>query len=247
MSRPPRPGRASSLRGGARRDTGSQPSFVCPRCNRESFNGNDIKYRYCGYCHASTECSIPGCAKVRRALGLCNMHYERQRRHGDVGPPEPLRYGGYEFWEMVDAANEFGCRLWLGNLDDNGYGLAGSAGRAHRVAYELTHGPIPEGFHVDHTCHSSGDCMEAGPECPHRRCCEPTHLEALSPTDHQARMRLGNAVKTHCPVGHPLSGPNLILSHRSDGSPFRQCRECHSEAARRYRARISRSTDIDSP
>jgi hypothetical protein len=30
---------------------GSQ-SFVCPRCQAESFNPNDIREQYCGHCHA---------------------------------------------------------------------------------------------------------------------------------------------------------------------------------------------------
>lgn len=29
-------------------------SFVCPRCRAESFNPNDIQYRYCGRCHDFT-------------------------------------------------------------------------------------------------------------------------------------------------------------------------------------------------
>jgi DnaJ-class molecular chaperone len=29
----------------------SPPSFICPRCGRESFNLNDIRERYCGDCH----------------------------------------------------------------------------------------------------------------------------------------------------------------------------------------------------
>lgn len=31
-----------------------QPSFVCPICEAESFNPNDIVYGYCGRCHAFT-------------------------------------------------------------------------------------------------------------------------------------------------------------------------------------------------
>jgi ribosomal protein L37E len=31
------------------------PSFTCPRCGMTSYNPNDIRYRYCGNCHAFTE------------------------------------------------------------------------------------------------------------------------------------------------------------------------------------------------
>jgi hypothetical protein len=43
----------------------------------------------------------------------------------------------------------------------------------YRVVYERDRGEIPEGWHVHHLC-------EQG------RCINPTHLEALSPTDHMA-------------------------------------------------------------
>lgn len=54
-----------------------------------------------------------------------------------------------------------GCRIWLGATNEHGYGLIGSGRdtprRAHRVAYELEFGSIPEGegYHgmvVRHTC-----------------------------------------------------------------------------------------------
>lgn len=32
----------------------------------------------------SDKCSLDGCEKRRRSLGLCSMHYERQRRGGKV-------------------------------------------------------------------------------------------------------------------------------------------------------------------
>ena len=28
-----------------------EPSIVCPQCQRRSFNPNDIRERYCGFCH----------------------------------------------------------------------------------------------------------------------------------------------------------------------------------------------------
>lgn len=29
-------------------------SFVCPACGMESFNPNDVRFGYCGACHAFT-------------------------------------------------------------------------------------------------------------------------------------------------------------------------------------------------
>jgi len=51
-----------------------------------------------------------------------------------------------------------GCLLWIGYLDKHGYGvahIAGTRGRntsAHRIAWELYKGEIPEGECVLHRC-----------------------------------------------------------------------------------------------
>lgn len=48
-----------------------------------------------------------------------------------------------------------GCFVFMGSLDDSGYGrvkVNGKAVRAHRLAYELSNGPIPAGLLVCHTC-----------------------------------------------------------------------------------------------
>lgn len=47
------------------------------------------------------------------------------------------------------------CWLWLGSHDRYGYGLFWINGRtalAHRIAWELSDGPIPEGLHILHRC-----------------------------------------------------------------------------------------------
>ena len=57
------------------------------------------------------------------------------------------------FAKTVLAAN--GCLEWTGSRDRKGYGkfkMPGSPQLAHRVAWELKHGPIPAGMHVLHHC-----------------------------------------------------------------------------------------------
>ena len=68
------------------------------------------------------------------------------------------------FWPKVDKSGD--CWLWTGAVNQWGYGIASSEGRkvmAHRAAWELTHGPIPDGARVRHRCDS-------------RACVRPDHL-----------------------------------------------------------------------
>jgi hypothetical protein len=71
-----------------------------------------------------------------------------------------------KFWRKVGPENESGCRLWLASCDSRGYGHIWDKGKlriAHRVAWELTNGPIPDGLWVLHRCDV-------------RRCVNPAHL-----------------------------------------------------------------------
>lgn len=107
------------------------------------------------------------------------------------------------FWAKVGPPTASGCRPWLGVVDPTGYGqfsIGRRSLRAHRVAYELTFGPIPAGLTIDHVCHNGSGCT-LGKRCPHRRCVEATHLEAVPPGVNTRRGQgvAGiNARKTEC-------------------------------------------------
>jgi hypothetical protein len=92
----------------------------------------------------------------------------------------------------------------LSTVDGNRY--------AHRLAYELLVGPIPEGLHIDHLCRR--------PECVN-----PAHLEPVTNVENIRRGNAGlfQASKTHCKQGHPYDEKNTLI-RRSGG---RACRECH--------------------
>lgn len=67
-----------------------------------------------------------------------------------------------KFWGKVLVDND--CWLWTGGHKEDGYGrfyYQGKYYKAHRVAWELTKGPIPEGAAVRHTC-SNYNCMRPG-------------------------------------------------------------------------------------
>jgi len=109
-----------------------------------------------------------------------------------------------------------GCWLWTGAIDSGGYArisVAGKNATAHRVSYELANGAIATGLQIDHLCRI-------------RHCVNPAHLEAVSPRVNTLRstaVTAVNAIKTECPLGHSLSGDNLLLEGR-----WRRCRICRT-------------------
>lgn len=67
----------------------------------------------------------------------------------------PDRTPEERFWSNVDKSNEDGCWEWQLKLTEDGYGrfkLNGAQRAAHRFAYELTYGAVPEGVCVCHHC-----------------------------------------------------------------------------------------------
>lgn len=137
------------------------------------------------------------------------------------------------FWSKVDDSSENGCWPWTGGTSPKGYGrfyIEGRQYQAHRVAYELLAGPIPDGLVIDHLCRRPA-------------CCNPFHMEPVSNRENVLRgdtFCARNHAKTHCPKGHPYSGDNLNVRGRD-----RRCRICerdsklawHKKDAARRRAR----------
>ena len=123
------------------------------------------------------------------------------------------------FWEKVDQRGPDECWPWLASTTSHGYGTLRlwptGALTAHRVAYELAYGEIPEGLTIDHLCRN-------------RICCNPYHLEAVSLHENILRgngRSAINARKTHCIRGHRFSAENTYITPNGR----RQRRTCKRE------------------
>ena len=115
--------------------------------------------------------------------------------------PDPIG----NFWRYTRPVAAEECWVWTGPLVTAGYGRV-SNGRghgllAHRVAWEIAFGPIPEGLVIDHLCRE-------------KLCVNPNHLDPVTQRINVLR-GVGpiaqNAVKTHCVRGHPYAqGPTPL-------------------------------------
>lgn len=193
---------------------------------------------------AENTCDVDGCGKPRKYVraGLCSTHYARLRRNGTV---ERVRDGDYDrsvrdlsdadrFWRRVEVGHPLGCWVWTGGRSSNGYGVFAHEPRkpngrltqtgAHRYAFTLLKGPIPEGFHLDHLCRR--------PECVN-----PDHLEAVTPRENTLR-GVGpssvNATATECVNGHRLTQANVWLNPKTGA---RHCRPCMRRRWHEWNAR----------
>lgn len=125
-------------------------------------------------------------------------------------PDAPIR--AYRFWPKVNKTD--GCWTWLGAHNAKGYAIYGRGG-AHRVAYRLAKGPIPDGTEIDHLCRKRG-------------CVNPDHLEAVP-----HRVNVERAKRDECRNGHPYIEGSYHL--RRNGTKV--CKTCHRRAQRRHEGR----------
>lgn len=131
------------------------------------------------------------------------------------------------FWAKTrseDRGYETPCLIWTGYIKPNGYGQCAVNRRtkhAHRVAYEATHGPIPERI--------NGERAVIDHKCRVRSCVNVDHLEVVTNRVNVLRgdtIQAANAAKTHCKRGHEFTPENTYIETRGN----RKCRTCMQAA-----------------
>lgn len=128
----------------------------------------------------------------------------------------------HKFWANVSIREPSVCWFWKGATNGLGYGRfwIGRIGcGAHRLAYALTRGKIPNGLTLDHLCRK-------------RLCVNPQHLQ---PTPNRTNILRGQgitaeaAAKKLCPQSHAYDA--------IDSNGARICQRCRAQANARHKAR----------
>lgn len=138
------------------------------------------------------------------------------------------------FWSKVNERPD-GCWEWTGSRNLRGYGQISVDGRtcaAHRIAYELIVGPIPDELTIDHLCSN-------------KWCVNPDHLEPVTGAENtrrawENRADAPRARQTHCYKGHPYSGDNVYTDKR--GRRF--CRACKRATEMRRAKKLAPATPL---
>lgn len=146
--------------------------FVCAYC-KNPFTVPRKTAKYCSHaCKGKAESAK---AQIELCCLTCKRLFMRRksrvrgaRRHycSDTcerqAPPEDI---ALRFWRMVSREKPQECWPWKGPIIRKGYGIFWLPNKKHRIAHimawELTYGPMPQGFQGNHTCDNPPCCNPA--------------------------------------------------------------------------------------
>ena len=178
-------------------------------------------------------CKYEGCVSPVAMRRKCMEHLAAEklaaRKACAPGTP-PMQRLEFIGWTVTER----GCWEWNGARNSNGYGNlglgGGRTGAAHRVSYEVHHGPIPDGMFVRH-------------KCDNPPCINPDHLLIGTPRQNSGDMVKRRRTRSYasgrfgdmCANGlHQInSQDDLVQGSRNS----QMCRECYRETIARNIAR----------
>ena len=126
-------------------------------------------------------------------------------------PPNPPEI----IWSRYEENPASGCWEYNMSRDRYGYGqisINGWRTRAHRIAFELAYGPLPEGMTINH-------------KCAVRHCINPDHLEVMTPRENSLDAVARRPRPIECKYGHRDYGMSP--------SGYRWCHTCDNEKKKR--------------
>lgn len=133
-----------------------------------------------------------------------------------------------------------GCHEWQGSVGKHGYGKLSINNKmvlAHRIAWEIEHGPIPDGMDCCHTCDN-------------RRCVNPAHMFIGTRKDnmHDASLK-GRLSRTHQPKGERHGNAKLtdesvrvIRRLAMDGASYKSIARIYGVSDTLIRMAVNRQT-----
>lgn len=132
-----------------------------------------------------SDCSVDGCDEPHASHSFCGKHYQRWKRYGDT---TTIGKSGRKPTSLASKINLNGpipadpslgrCHEWIAHRSRKGYGAVRSptdrvSRQAHRVLWELTHGPLPTGYDLHHRCEN-------------KACVNVAHLVMLTHGEHSS-------------------------------------------------------------
>jgi hypothetical protein len=143
-----------------------------------------IRLRKAAKISAGDVCSVDGCGQAVVSQGMCVTHHKQALAAGALDlvrvPARTVAERLHQY--AVPGADPDSCWAWAGTTR-RGYAQLNVGGKmqdAHRISYELHHGPLLPDHDIAHQCPLDEDGKRRGT----RACTNPAHLVQLPHAEH---------------------------------------------------------------